>query len=50
MHRQLKPGHGMQGGYRDKVLLHRDGVRKAKDKLELNLARNARSTRASTGM
>jgi len=51
MHRQGKQGQVTREGYRYAAQLCRDGVRKAKMQLELNLARDAKNNnRASTGM
>ncbi|KFQ68256.1 hypothetical protein N335_13841, partial [Phaethon lepturus] len=45
MHRQWKQGQGSWDEYRDTAWLCRDGVRRAKAQLELNLARNAKNNK-----
>ncbi|KFQ74137.1 hypothetical protein N335_02350, partial [Phaethon lepturus] len=45
MHRQWKQGQVSWDEYRDAAWLHRDGVRKAKARLELNLARDAKNNK-----
>ena len=44
MHGQWKQGQVSQEEYRDAAWLCRDGVRKAKVQLELNLARDAKNS------
>jgi len=45
MHRQWKQGQLTWEEYRDAARLYRDGVRKVKAQLELNLARNAKNNK-----
>ena len=45
MHRQWKQGQVSWEEYRDTARLCRDGVRKAKARLELNLARDAKNNK-----
>ncbi|KFQ06524.1 hypothetical protein N330_02323, partial [Leptosomus discolor] len=45
MHRQWKQGRVSSEEYRDAAQLYRDGVRKAKAQLELNLARDAKNNK-----
>ncbi|KFV55360.1 hypothetical protein N328_07466, partial [Gavia stellata] len=45
MHRQRKQGQVSSGEYRDAARLCRDGVRKAKVQLKLNLARDAKNNK-----
>ncbi|KAK4828960.1 hypothetical protein QYF61_001581 [Mycteria americana] len=45
MHRQWKQGYTSWGEYRDAVQVCRDGIRKAKAHLELNLARDVKNNK-----
>jgi len=45
MHRQWKQQHLSWEEYRDTGWLHRDGVRKAKAQVELNLARDTKNNK-----
>ncbi|KFZ48948.1 hypothetical protein N338_11822, partial [Podiceps cristatus] len=45
LHRQWKQGQASWGEYRDTARLCRDGVRRAKVQLELNLARDAKNNK-----
>jgi len=45
LHRQRRQGQVSWEEYRDTAQLHRDGVRKTKGQLELNLARDAKSNK-----
>lgn len=45
MQRQRKQGHAAWEKYRDSVQIYRDGVRKAKAQVELNLAKDAKNIR-----
>jgi len=45
LHRQRKQGEAVSEEYRDAAWLCRDGVRRAKARLQLNLARDAKNNR-----
>ena len=45
MHRQWKQGQVTWEQYRDAARLCRDGIRKAKDQLEMDLARGAKNNK-----